>query len=70
MNALESCEAVEFHRHVADGPTLGPDVRRDNRGKRVLRAMMSTGNSIEHSSAIYIRRKEAIDDQKAVENES
>lgn len=69
MNALESCETVEFHRHVADGPTLGPDVRRDNRERRVLRAMVSTDDSIGHSSAICIRRKGAIDGQEAVENE-
>lgn len=66
MNALESCEAVEFHRHVAGDPTLGPNVRRDNRGKRVLRAIVYSDDSIEPTSTVYIGRRRTIDSQKVV----
>ena len=50
MNAFESCDVEEAHRHVVNGATPGVTVRRDNRGKIAFSAILPVVMSNTHSN--------------------
>lgn len=55
MNAFESCDVDEFHRHVVNGATVGATVRRDNRGKIAWSAIFPA--VIQTTTAIVLQLK-------------